>query len=301
MPLPWRHYIELSSTYARVRPSFFGSLITQDGQSIVADLRYAIPVGGGNRTAEFFSTLDFKESNNNLQFGGSTVSAAKVDTFQFETGFTMARTDNHGTTVFGATLNLSPGDINSRNTAHQFQPDTDPAHYHVGRYGAVPTYETAIVNLQRIQKLGRGWDIWSRFTGQLTTTNLVSNEQLTIGGANTVRGFQENIFTGDQGYVLNTDLESPTLDRKLSYRKNSPKSTALQLRAVAFYDLGEVFNKHPFPSDPVLHPLASAGFGLRATISNNLSANFDYGWQITRLPTPTDYHTRGHIKLVLAF
>jgi hemolysin activation/secretion protein len=298
IPLHWRHYIDMTTTYLQVRPNFSGTDFNQLGQNIVTDLRYSIPTGGGDHATEYFAAIDFKESNNNLEFGGTTVSKAKVDTFQLELGFSALRRNTNGAWLFGATTFVSPGNINSRNSDEQFQPSRTFENFHVGRPGASARYISQTVSLQRLQPLGKSWDIFSRFSGQVTSTNLISNEQLVIGGSNTVRGFEENIMAGDQGFVLNTDLEAPSIERKVVIRKNP---TILGARCVAFYDFGEVWVKHTSAFDPANKPLASAGLGLRMSIPNYFSLNLDYGWQITRLPTPVGRHARGHIKVVLAF
>ncbi|MDY6879954.1 MAG: ShlB/FhaC/HecB family hemolysin secretion/activation protein [Thermodesulfobacteriota bacterium] len=49
-----------------------------------------------------------------------------------------------------------------------------------------------------------------RLSGQAADTDLLpSSEQFQIGGLSTVRGFTEGLLSGDQGYVINLQLDSP--------------------------------------------------------------------------------------------
>ena len=56
-----------------------------------------------------------------------------------------------------------------------------------------------------------GVEINARATLQASTANLLASEQLFIGGATTVRGYRENIIGGDQGFVLNLEVLTPTI------------------------------------------------------------------------------------------
>ncbi len=309
-PLPWRHYIQLSASYSLVHPSFNQGLLGQTGESTTVDLRYRIPFGTGNRTGEVFAGLQFKESNNNLQYGGLQLSSAKNDIFQGVLGFSRIVRDPKGAWVFSATSFLSPGNINARNTDKQFQPDFSGSPPHVGRFGARAQYAILDVSLQRWQRLNKGWDFFSRFTGQMATANLISDEQLTIGGTGTIRGFNPNVMSGEQGYVLNNDLQTPKRDVKVEFLPKNAQT--LSFRGNLFYDIGEVFYKTHFPTvdrtgrqvgwdDDPLRPLAGAGIGLRANIGSYLNLSVDYGWAVTHPKPPIDTHGMGHIKVVLAF
>lgn len=309
-PLPWRHYVEVSASYSLVHPTFNQGLLGQTGENTTVDLRYRIPFGTGNRTGEVFGGVQFKESNNNLQYGGLQLSSAKNDIFQAVLGLSRVLRDQKGAWAFTATSFLSPGNINSRNTDEQFQPNFSGSTPHVGRFGARARYAILDGSIQRWQRLDKGWDFFSRLTGQLATSNLISDEQLTIGGSGTIRGFNPNVMSGEQGYVLNNDLQTPKRDVTLGFL---PKTAhTLTVRGNLFYDIGEVFYKTHFPTvdrtgrqvgwdDDPLRPLAGAGVGLRANIGSYFNLSLDYGWAVTHPKPPIDTHGMGHIKVVLAF
>lgn len=291
VPLPWRHYLQLSTSYSKVATSFFGGAFEQKGENLGANLRYTAPLRGGNNPAEVFAAFDFKDSNNDLEYGGGIFKRnTKSDIFQFSTGFSVVWRDAHGAWVLGGNASFSPGRINSRNRDDAFQN---------ARFGSTARYAYALLSLQRLQALDRGWEFHSRSYVQISTQNLLSSEQLSIGGSSTVRGFDERVFAGDQGFVFSNDLKAPLWKQTLHFLpKNRPP---LETRFLFFYDAASVDYKHRFPSDVAFRPLASTGVGLRSNFGPNLNVSFDYGWQITRLPTPATERSRGHVKVVLAF
>jgi len=298
VPLPWRHYFQISGSYLRARPEFYDGLFVQDGETVTADARYTVPVRTGDSPIDVYASLSFKESNNNLAFGGTSVQATKTDIFQFTTGGSLVRRDKRGAWAFGASVTMSPGHLNSRNTDQAFDNGRfggqDSA-----RIGAKAEYVYTTVSFQRLLTLAPGWDVFSRGSAQIASTNLLSSEQLSVGGASSVRGFNENVFSGDRGYVLSNELMIPGW--KLPLPWISKLRGPLDVRLLGFFDTGNVSMKHKYLSDNKQVALASSGLGLRMSLANNFSLSADYGWQLTYLPyTPTE-RSRGHVKVSLAY
>ncbi len=291
-PLPWRHYLTFNATYLRARPVLFGGYFNQDAQNITGDLRYTIPVGKGDNAGEVFANVSFKESNNDLEFGGTNVGAPVTDIFELTLGASRIHRDKLGAWVFGLNTTFSPGHIDSYDENDRF---------FTSRGGAKAKYIYGSFSFQRLQRLDHGWEFNSRGNFQVSDSNLLSSEELTVGGSATVRGFNENVFAGDQGFVLGNDLLTPIWHQKVSIR--GKQFVPLETRLLAFYDVANVRSKHAFDSDAKFKPLASTGVGLRMNWAANFSLSFDYGWQITHLPVAQaeGIHGRGHIKVSLAY
>jgi hemolysin activation/secretion protein len=299
VPLPWRHSIQLSASYLRANPEFLEGLFVQNGETTTTDLRYTIPVRTGDNPAEVYGTFSFKESNNNLAYGGTQVLGTKTDIFQFTLGGSLIRRDKKGGWAFGASVTASPGGINGRNTdeafdASRFDPLKDSA-----RFGARAAYLYGSASIQRLLVLGSGWDLASRLVIQAAQTNLLPSEQLSIGGASSVRGFQENQFSGDNGFVFANELLMPAWKKQLTgaLKLRGP----LETRPLAFLDTAKVSAHQTFRTDPDRVALASAGVGLRMSLATNFSLIADYGWQLSYLPDAVGKPRRGHIRATLAF
>jgi hemolysin activation/secretion protein len=172
------------------------------------------------------------------------------------------------------------------------------------RFGASSRYIYGTFAVQRSLALGKGWEFMGKGVLQRSSSNLIANEQLAIGGSGSIRGYDENVYAAENGFVLNTELLAPVWTRKLSLGKTD---VPFQGRVLAFLDMGDVNYRISYPSDIRLAPLASTGIGFRGSLRDNLTVNFDYGWQLThqaRQPTMAvrpPLSSRGHVKVVLAF
>ncbi len=291
VPLAWRHYLQFSGGYLKVKPTFgVGGAFTQKGKNIVASARYSVPIRDGDNPIEFSTGIDFKQGNNNLAYGGTTLISNTTDTFQLMSSISMVHRDRRGAWLFALNIDASPGDINSRNTDAAFS---------VQRYNTKATYLIGTISAQRMLNLDRDWSLYSRAVAKVASANVPGGEQLSIGGSATVRGFDERIYTGDQGFVFSNDLQTPALKKSLPFL--SKTRAPLETRFVAFYDAGQVFYKHRDANDARLTPLASTGIGIRLSLPINFTLTADYGWQITHLAYASPTRSRGHVKVVLAF
>ncbi|WP_414663835.1 ShlB/FhaC/HecB family hemolysin secretion/activation protein [Horticoccus sp. 23ND18S-11] len=299
IPLRWRHYLQFSASYVQARPEFYEGLFVQEGETVTSDLRYSIPVRAGDNPIDVYAAINFKESNNNLAYGGTSVQATKTDIFQLTLGGSLVRRDKRGAWAFGATVTASPGGINSRNSDRAFDANLFDRRLDSARFGAKARYIYGGVTFQRLLNLAPGWDFFARGAGQVSQANLLASEQLSIGGASSVRGYNENIFSGDHGYVFSNELLAPAI--KLQLPKLSKSRGPLETRFIGFFDGGNTAVRHKFAIDPKRVALAGAGLGLRMTLATNFSLNADYGWQVNRLPYPVEERSRGHIRAMLAF
>ena len=93
---------------------------------------------------------------------------------------------------------------------------------------------------------------------------LPSARQFYIGGAYSVRGYEENLLSGDSGYSFNIEYAVPLNTRNVS--------------AFAFYDQGGVYGDSSFEK----HILNSVGLGMKATIAKKIYANLSLGWPLRR-------------------
>ncbi len=291
IPLPWRHHLQFSGGYLKVKPTFgAGGIFTQAGQNVLANLRYNLPIRDGDSPIEFSAGIDFKQGNNNLAYGGTTLTSSTTDSFQLTTAFSMVRRDSRGAWLFGLGLDLSPGNVNSRNTDEIFS---------IARFNTRATYATGTISVQRLLNLDHGWSFFSRAFVKLSTANVPGSEQLSIGGSSTVRGFDERINSGDQGFVFSNDVTSPAIRHSLPFLPK--RRSSMETRFVFFYDAAQVFYRHRDLNDVIFTPLASTGIGVRLALAVNMTVSADYGWQITHLPYRQPSNSRGHVKVVLAF
>ena len=116
---------------------------------------------------------------------------------------------------------------------------------------------------QWVQQLSPRTLLIARIGTQLTTDSLLSLEQFSIGGADTVRGYQENQLVTDNGILGSVEVRIPL----------TADPSVLQL--TPFFDIGTGWNNQaPAPDS---FTLASLGLGVRWSITSKLGVRLDYG------------------------
>ena len=292
LPLPWRHYLVLTGAYATFHPTFGQGHFDVLGKNLIADLRYLVPVARGAWSLEYSAGVDFKQSNNNLLFGGFyQVYDTANDIAQLTASVTAVRHDTRGSWTFAGNGYFSPGGFNSRNTDASFN--------QAPNLGTQARYGYATVVAQRVTTLPRDFQLFNRAQLQLSSARLLGSEQLSIGGTATVRGYNERIYSGDQGWILSTELRGPDMAWQVPIL---PKNfRPLQFRPLVFWDYARVSYKHTLISDFNLDPLMSTGVGLRSNLASNFNLSADYGWQLLDTTYPQPRRDRGHIQVTFAY
>ena len=116
---------------------------------------------------------------------------------------------------------------------------------------------------QWVQQLSSRNLLVARIGGQFSPNSLLSLEQFSFGGVNTVRGYQENQLINDSGILGSVEFRIPI----------TGELNTLQL--TPFFDFGTGWNNDEPDPDP--KTLASLGLGLNWSIASNLNLRLDYG------------------------
>jgi hemolysin activation/secretion protein len=130
------------------------------------------------------------------------------------------------------------------------------------RFAATGNFIYLRADMTRTQDLPHDIELYGHLTGQVTGNSLVSSEQFSLGGMDTVRGYLESEALGDIGGALQLEVRSPKLPIEPMWPLN-------EARAFAFYDIGTTSIHNPLPEQIHAYGLSSAGFGLRLQL-------FDY-------------------------
>lgn len=100
---------------------------------------------------------------------------------------------------------------------------------------------------------------------QVADRPLPSLEQLSIGGINTVRGYRQDTFITDNGFLLSTELRIPTW-------RNATK----ELQIIPFIDFGTTWNNSTSDISSTSGSLSSVGLGIEYS-SSRFNARLDWG------------------------
>lgn len=151
---------------------------------------------------------------------------------------------------------------------------SDSRKFDVQRFDAQRQYFYAKGVLSRTQPLPYGLQGFVRVEGQIGNGPLLSSEQMSAGGANTVRGYLEAERLGDKGVQSTVELRSPPLD-PFSY------SLLKDWRIAAFYDSAALWLEQPLPGEQTSFGLSSAGIGTRFTLADVLTGALDLAFPLT--------------------
>jgi hemolysin activation/secretion protein len=112
---------------------------------------------------------------------------------------------------------------------------------------------------------------------QYTNDGLPSMERMTVGGANSVRGYRENRLVGDSGVVSSLEFRYPL-------KIGIPGGGQIQL--ASFFDYGKVSNRGGPDPDP--DQISSIGVGVLGTVAERVNFNLYYGYPFRDFDDPNE-------------
>jgi hemolysin activation/secretion protein len=154
--------------------------------------------------------------------------------------------------------------------------------------GASSKFFRYTASLSRLQKLPLGTYGILKLQGQASPSRLFSLEQTQIGGAASVRGYQEGRLIGNQGFLTSAEWRIPMrfIPAKLHVGKYQFNQN---LELVSFFDAGGVFDSRGAvgvnsQSGRIQRSgfLMGVGVGLRAHLTRFLSARLDVGFPLIK-------------------
>ncbi len=126
--------------------------------------------------------------------------------------------------------------------------------------------------LQRVQQLNNDNLLLIQADLQLTPDSLLPSQQFVIGGGQSVRGYRQNIRSGDNGFRV-------AIEDRFTVQRDESGASTIQL--APFLDMGAIWNKSDNPNNlPNQTFLVGAGLGLlwnQALGIDKLNLRLDYG------------------------
>jgi|LNFM01.1.fsa_nt_gb hemolysin activation/secretion protein len=132
------------------------------------------------------------------------------------------------------------------------------AAYRMWRFGGVYSRE-----------FGKNWQFRVKADAQYSGDALVSAEQFGLGGAESIRGFNERYTSNDRGHRSNWEIYTPDVGAVFGHED-------ARLRFLAFYDTGQVGRNRKQPGELARVGLDSAGIGARFSYGNHLTIKADF-------------------------
>jgi hemolysin activation/secretion protein len=162
------------------------------------------------------------------------------------------------------------------------------------RFAASPSFTHFNADVSHTQELPEGYQLWGKVQAQVADGPLVSSEQLSAGGLDTVRGYLESEVLGDDGVIGNVEIRSPDIGAMLQKQmkdetgQGTPRFTTFnEARLFAFADGGHVSIQRPLPEQLSQFELWSYGLGARFKVFNGVN-----GMAVLSVPMTNQTYTR---------
>jgi len=159
------------------------------------------------------------------------------------------------------------------------------------RYGATGGFLYVRGDISHQEDLVEGAQAWAKLQGQLSNDPLVSSEQFSAGGLDTVRGYLESEVLGDNALVWSAELRSPSLGRALD------ADDLVDWRLHLFVDGGYLTTRQALAEQNSTFTLWSLGGGARAKLFGHLNGSFDLGVPMIAQESSRRFSPRGHFRL----
>ena len=141
-----------------------------------------------------------------------------------------------------------------------------------------------------------------RIAGQIASQPLVSAEQFSVGGADSVRGYAEGSASADYGVLASFELRSRNLAPALLAAFDGANLPAFtELVVFGFGDVARVALIEPEPGQPHRSTLLGTGLGVRLGLQPGLSLALDWARRhrdVAGRSLPTE---RVHVRAALRF
>ena len=137
------------------------------------------------------------------------------------------------------------------------------------RIGSGNDFTRSNVDIYHIRSLNKKSFMLFHGAGQIASDPLPVSEQFALGGPDSVRGYIQSEFLGDEGYTLSAEFRRSIFD-----------STQNHVQAAAFFDHGKATLRKPLTGEIPNKEFNGVGIGARASLFNHLTLRLDVAWPL---------------------
>ena len=280
IPLHQQHYfLRFNGTWQEVEATSEVAGLPLEVEGETLELYFAVgrplPRVGG-LTHELALGVEVKNADSFLSFGGVSLFGDEVDIVQARLDYRASGEWGKNRMALWAAVVASPGGLTGQNNDEDFE---------AIRPGAQADYLYALARADWFRRLGAEWSLRVTAEAQISSQELLPIEQFSLGGYETVRGFDERIYLADSGIAVSTELRSPAFELP----EEVPGKVTVQL--LGFLD--HATGWRDFDDD---ESFTGAGFGGRARLGDTGTLRADLGWPLSEGGSP-----RAHLGFQLSF
>ncbi len=236
--------------------------------------------GGGGLYQRLTASLAWKDFKEDTRFGDVS-SKAPITYYPVSLGWAGTLTQDKSQLGFDLSTTFALRGLGS-----------NPDDFDFKRYRATGGFAYVHASVNDRIDLPKGLQVYASLEGQLASEPLISNEQISAGGAGSVRGFLQSEAIGDNGLLTSLELRSPVI---------AQGGLLDELRVHAFVDAARVWILDPLPEQDRHTSLLGIGVGLRVKLMGRVSGDVDVGSAFDDAGTTKVGDTRVHLRLSTDF
>ncbi len=261
-PLPNSHWSLLATVYHSDSDvaTIGGTNVLGKGTSFGLTASYALP-----STDIYSQTVSVEIDHKNFQENdviAGTSSEAPLTYVPVTFGYNGQLNRPNSQTSFAASLVTNIPGLGS-----------GPDEFDNKRFEATPDFLFGKFDINHTQLLDHDVQLNGHVSAQISNSPLVSSEQFSAGGIDSVRGYLAAEDTADSGVIGSLELRSPSIAKYLG-------SAVSEWRFVAFVDAAHLWLLSPLPEQISSFNLLSVGLGSRVQLLKYASADLEMGFPL---------------------
>ena len=253
------------------------------GKGTILGTRLVMPLP---ETADYFQTgtvgFDYKDFSEGTELVGADTTQTPITYMNFMARYDGIVRGEHQQTNFGAAVNFSIRGLVSKQSEFDDKRAYSQADY---------AYFTADVKNER--RLPHDFSLVTRLEGQVADSPLISNEQFSAGGVDSVRGYYESQVLGDNALFASVQLQTGKLIRNVDWLDTST--------AFVFLDGAWLHLLKALPGEQQNSQLYGVGFGFNLRAARKLVSDVDLAWALKDAGTINKGDTRADFRLAYEF
>ena len=234
------------------------------GDGIIAGFRGTLPLPSLDGYFHSFTVGgDYKDFGESIELLGADSLNTPISYVSWSALYNGVSIAEHGTTELSLGVTFALRDLG--NTLKEFQNR---------RFLAKPNFAIVSGSLTRQQPLPYGFELVGAMNGQVADSPLISNEQFSMGGFKSVRGYLESQQFVDDGVRGSLELRTPNLGDWLPEMALWNPLNDFRIHLFVEGATGRVLE--PLPLQDESFSLWSAGLGFRVLAFRDFEAEFDW-------------------------
>ncbi|NWG87721.1 MAG: ShlB/FhaC/HecB family hemolysin secretion/activation protein [Hydrogenophilaceae bacterium] len=263
------------------------------GNGNIFGLRYIVPLRmRPGYTHSLTLGVDYKDLGETITLQGADSSSTPISYLPFSVAYDGNLQGERSKSQLTATLNFAVRGLHDDSV--ECLPGIYVNEFACKRYLGRPDYAYLRLDLKHTHTFESGWGVFGRLSAQAASGPLVSSEQISAGGLDTVRGYTESAAAGDNGLIGGIELRTPSLAKRLSERLD-------ELTLYAFADGASLRVREALPEQTDRFDLLAAGLGLRFKGWGGLSGGFDLAQVFESAGQVQSGDRRAHLMLGYEF